>query len=108
MPHLSPPSALVVPGVPGCRHPREGACGFMRHTSGTLHSGSGARARWWRRHQICQIGLPMTADNTDLCYLRKLCRIVGVPSDEEITFADHAGGFYARRYGMAPMVGRLL
>jgi hypothetical protein len=31
-----------------------------------------------------------------------------VPSDEEITFADHAGRFYARRYGMAPVVGRLL
>jgi len=34
--------------------------------------------------------------------------VVGVPSDAEITFADHAGRFYARRYGMAPMVGRLL
>jgi hypothetical protein len=34
--------------------------------------------------------------------------LVGVPSDGEITFADHAGRFYARRYGMAPMVGRLL
>jgi hypothetical protein len=33
---------------------------------------------------------------------------VGVPSDEEITFADHTGRFFARRYGMAPMVGRLL
>ena len=33
---------------------------------------------------------------------------VGMPSDGEITFADHAGRFYARRYGMAPMVGRLL
>jgi biotin operon repressor len=31
-----------------------------------------------------------------------------MPPDEEITFADHAGRFYARRYGMAPMVGRLL
>jgi hypothetical protein len=31
-----------------------------------------------------------------------------VPSDDEITFADHAGRFYARRYGMAPMVGRLI
>jgi len=31
-----------------------------------------------------------------------------VPSDAEITFADHAGRLYARRYGMAPMVGRLL
>jgi hypothetical protein len=31
-----------------------------------------------------------------------------MPSDGEITFADHAGRFYARRYGMAPMVGRLV
>src|SRR5262249_48817129 len=31
-----------------------------------------------------------------------------MPTDSEITFADHAGRFYARRYGMAPMVGRLL
>ena len=31
-----------------------------------------------------------------------------MPSDEELTFADHTGRFYARRYGMAPMVGRLL
>src|SRR5580658_2280747 len=31
-----------------------------------------------------------------------------MPSDQEITFADHTGRFYARRYGMAPMVGRLL
>ena len=34
--------------------------------------------------------------------------MVDMPSDEEITFADHSGRFYARRYGMAPMVGRLL
>jgi MarR family len=31
-----------------------------------------------------------------------------MPTDAEITFADHTGRFYARRYGMAPMVGRLL
>jgi hypothetical protein len=31
-----------------------------------------------------------------------------VPTDAEITFADHAGRLYARRYAMAPMVGRLL
>ena len=30
-----------------------------------------------------------------------------MPTDAEITFADHVGRFYARRYGMAPMVGRL-
>lgn len=34
--------------------------------------------------------------------------LVRVPTDAEITFADHAGRLYARRYGMAPMVGRLL
>jgi DNA-binding transcriptional ArsR family regulator len=33
---------------------------------------------------------------------------VVVPSDAEITFADHTGRFYARRYAFAPMVGRLL
>jgi DNA-binding transcriptional regulator GbsR (MarR family) len=31
-----------------------------------------------------------------------------VPTDAEITFADHMGRFYARRYGFPPMVGRLL
>jgi DNA-binding MarR family transcriptional regulator len=31
-----------------------------------------------------------------------------MPTDAEITFADHAGRFYARRYSMAPMVGRLV
>jgi DNA-binding MarR family transcriptional regulator len=31
-----------------------------------------------------------------------------VPTDAEITFADHAGRFYARQYAMAPMVGRLV
>lgn len=31
-----------------------------------------------------------------------------MPTDGELTFADHAGRLYARRYGMAPMVGRLL
>jgi hypothetical protein len=31
-----------------------------------------------------------------------------MPTDGEITFADHVGRFYARRFGMAPMVGRLI
>jgi hypothetical protein len=34
--------------------------------------------------------------------------VVIVPTDEEITFADHAGRLFARRYGMPPMVGRLI
>jgi hypothetical protein len=31
-----------------------------------------------------------------------------MPTDEEITFADHMGRFYASRYAFPPMVGRLL
>lgn len=31
-----------------------------------------------------------------------------MPRDEQITFADHMGRFYARRYGFPPMVGRVL
>jgi len=31
-----------------------------------------------------------------------------MPTDAEITFADHVGRFYARRYSFPPMVGRLL
>ncbi len=34
--------------------------------------------------------------------------IAPVPTDAEITFADHVGRFYARRYAFPPMVGRLL
>lgn len=30
------------------------------------------------------------------------------PTDAEITFADHMGRFYARRYGFPPMVGRVI
>jgi hypothetical protein len=37
-----------------------------------------------------------------------VCYIYRVPRDEEITFADHVGRFYARRYGYPPMVGRVL
>jgi DNA-binding transcriptional regulator GbsR (MarR family) len=31
-----------------------------------------------------------------------------VPTDAEITFADHMGRFFARRYAFPPMVGRLI
>jgi len=31
-----------------------------------------------------------------------------MPRDEELTFADHLGRHYARRYGFPPMVGRVL
>ena len=47
-------------------------------------------------------------DDTDLCYPSSTGNLVQVPTDSEVTFADHAGRLYARRYGMAPMVGRLL
>ncbi len=31
-----------------------------------------------------------------------------MPPDAELTYADHTGRFYARRYGFPPMVGRLI
>jgi hypothetical protein len=31
-----------------------------------------------------------------------------MPTDAQITFADHMGRFYARRYSFPPMVGRLV
>ena len=31
-----------------------------------------------------------------------------MPADAELTFADHMGRFYARRYGFPPMLGRLI
>ncbi|WP_026197970.1 GbsR/MarR family transcriptional regulator [Sciscionella marina] len=31
-----------------------------------------------------------------------------MPTDDELTFADHMGRFYARRYSMPPMAGRLV
>jgi DNA-binding MarR family transcriptional regulator len=31
-----------------------------------------------------------------------------VPRDEELTFADHVGRYYATQHGFPPMVGRLL
>jgi hypothetical protein len=34
--------------------------------------------------------------------------VAAMPTDGELTFADHAGRFYARRFGMPPMVGRLI
>jgi DNA-binding transcriptional ArsR family regulator len=46
---------------------------------------------------------------TEICVISVILAIVtSVPTDAEITFADHAGRLYARRYGMAPMVGRVL
>ena len=37
-----------------------------------------------------------------------MCYNWRMPRDEEITFADHMGRFYARRYAYPPMVGRVL
>jgi DNA-binding transcriptional regulator GbsR (MarR family) len=46
--------------------------------------------------------------HTTLCYVGDLWHARHVPTDGEITFADHVGRFYARRYGYPPMVGRVL
>jgi DNA-binding transcriptional ArsR family regulator len=43
-----------------------------------------------------------------LCDLRQVCYICRVPRDEELTFADHMGRFFARRYAFPPMVGRVV
>jgi hypothetical protein len=59
-------------------------------------------------HEIASGGRQTNRDDTNLCDFRRLCRVGDVPTDEEITFADHAGRLFARRYAMAPMVGRLL
>ncbi len=46
---------------------------------------------------------------TQICVISGICvYIVPMPTDAELTFADHAGRFYANRYGFPPMVGRLL
>ena len=37
-----------------------------------------------------------------------MCYNWRMPRDEEITFADHLGRFYARRYAFPPMAGRVL
>ena len=43
-----------------------------------------------------------------MCYLRHDGNLRLVPTDAELTFADHAGRFYARRYAFPPMAGRVL
>jgi DNA-binding transcriptional regulator GbsR (MarR family) len=47
-------------------------------------------------------------DHTNLCYLDHDAMIRTVPTDAEITFADHMARFCARRYAMPPMVGRVM
>ena len=37
-----------------------------------------------------------------------MCYNWRMPRDEQITYADHMGRFYARRYAFPPMVGRVL
>ena len=41
-------------------------------------------------------------------HLSRLCYVLRVSSDAELTFADHVGRFYARQYAFPPMAGRLL
>src|SRR5271169_3995063 len=56
------------------------------------------------RHEV----LCFSSDDTDLCDLRVVCILCAMPTDAELTFADHMGRFYARRYGFPPMLGRLM
>ena len=55
------------------------------------------------RHRV------LVREITQICvHLRYVCYNCRMPRDEEITFADHLGRFYARRYAFPPMVGRVL
>jgi len=74
-------------------------------------AGTAPNGTLMRRGPLLMVGAPSsTADwhDTDLCYLSCLCTLRAVPSDAELTYADHVGRFYARRYAFPPMVGRLL
>jgi DNA-binding MarR family transcriptional regulator len=52
---------------------------------------------------------PDYAGITEICVIRAISvTLPGVPTDAELTFADHMGRHYARRYGFPPMMGRLL
>jgi hypothetical protein len=50
----------------------------------------------------------LSEDDRDLCYLDYDAMLWSVPTDAEITFADHMGRFCARRYAFPPMVGRVV
>jgi DNA-binding transcriptional ArsR family regulator len=50
----------------------------------------------------------LVEDDKDLCYLDHDAMLRRVPTDAEITFADHMGRFFARRYAFPPMVGRVV
>jgi hypothetical protein len=63
----------------------------------------GGRGRRFRRHHHGRL-----RSHKFVLSQKVVCIVVGMPTDEEITFADHTGRFYARRFGMAPMVGRLI
>ena len=59
-----------------------------------------------RRQELCSPANIL--DNTDLCYLLDLCRMVACRAMPISCSADHMGRFNARRYAFPPMVGRLL
>ena len=43
-----------------------------------------------------------------MCYLYYHDSLRRMPTDAEVTFADHMGRFHARQYGFPPMVGRVI
>jgi hypothetical protein len=59
-------------------------------------------------NRVEHVVLVLVEDDKDLCYLDHDAMLWRVPTDAEITFADHMGRFCARRYAFPPMVGRLV
>ncbi len=54
-------------------------------------------------------GAVTTIEITEICVIYDISDIVGImPRDAEITYADHVGRYYARRFAYPPMVGRLV
>lgn len=47
-------------------------------------------------------------DDTFLCHLRFTCYFCCVPTDEQLTFADHLGRRYVQDQNVPPVAGRLL
>ena len=87
------------------------AAALERPAAARGYSDAASRCRQWGFSDDCasrEVVRHETEIDTNLCYLRDTCYNWCMPRDEEITFADHMGRFYARRYAFPPMVGRVL
>ena len=62
-----------------------------------------------RRSATCAAPTVMRLQITQICVISAVCVFCAACQPTlELTFADHMGRFYARRYGFPPMLGRLI